>query len=151
MSELVNYRYLWDGSAPEWVIAHVERKELFPFNIQTGQGMAILDGEPDLMDNILRCMREAGRPLLNYKEWSVQRSTASDVLQSIEDLSRQVRKIRTRNTRELGSEALSITAPLTTIRTQLEAPHDEATLRQAARTVWSVQQTLLEFRRAHRL
>ncbi|MBZ9712661.1 hypothetical protein [Deinococcus multiflagellatus] len=151
MSELVNYRYLWDGSAPEWVIAHLDRREFFPFNLQTGQGMAILDGEPGLMDNILRCMREAGRPLLNYKEWSVQRSTASDVLRSIEDLSRKVQKIRTHSTRELGTQALSITAPLAGVRAQLEVPHDEATLRQAARTVWSVQQGLLEFCRAHHL
>ncbi|MVN85435.1 hypothetical protein GO986_01480 [Deinococcus sp. HMF7620] len=103
------------------------------------------------MDNIIQHMREAGRPVLDYQDWSVYSSTAPDLLRSIDTISKQVWRIRTHSTRELGARAVELTAPLTAVRAQLEAPHAEEALLQAARTVWAVRQTLLAFMRAHRL
>lgn len=151
MSTLADYRYLWDGSAPAWVIAQMNGKPLFPFNTVTGQAFGILDGEPQLMEQILQRMQSAGRPWLDYVEWHVQRSTLEDVFNRIEAISKRVWRIRTRTSRELGAQALQIAAPLEDVQTQLRIPQERTSLLQAARTVWAVHLKLLELERLHHL
>lgn len=151
MSDLATFRYLWDGSAPEWVIAELQGHWRLPLNTQTGELLSILDGEPLLIERVVQRMQREGRPLLDYVDWDVQHTTSEKVLDSIETISQRVWRIRTRTTRALGEQALQITAPLKEIRTRLGASEDRKELLEAARKVWSVHLELLELEREHRM
>ena len=151
MSDLAQFAYLWDGSAPEWVIARIQGEPLFPLNTATDQGFSIVDGEPLLMERILERMQSAGRPWMDYVEWDVQRTTTAEVLRSIERISQRVWRIRTRPPRDLSIQAQEISAPLKNVQARLESSHDHMVLLQAARTVWSIHLELLAFERRHHL
>lgn len=143
MDDLTDHQHLWDGSEPQWVVAHLRGRQ-FPFDTLNGHGIDILDGEPGLMERIVAQMLRAGRPQIDYIDWDVHTSTPDQVLRQIDRIAQRVQKIRTRTTRELSMQALQIAAPLPGLRARLEGPHDDLGFLEAARAVWAIHLELLD-------
>ena len=139
--DLSEYAYLWDGSAPEWILMNL-RGRLMPFNTATGRSLVILDGN-DEMSRVVTWMQASECPVVDFIDWKSENSSLQEVVQFIRNIEKRVLRIKTHTTRAIGGRAEEIAAPIKSIRASLDKA-DMNNIAEISRQLWNIHFAILD-------